>query len=125
MNRKYSNGERFIDPLSSKTTASPRDGGHNLGDLYVDNGNNLSWNANAALYYTRSFNKHNLNLSVAWKHLPAHQMRQVLIIVDSRTDNFIRRIMQPRYMKSRRVPKEPHVWLVRGLPETIHGTISI
>jgi hypothetical protein len=67
VNRKYSNGERFIDPLSSKTTASPRDGGHNLGDLYVDNGNNLSWNANAALYYTRSFNKHNLNLSVAWE----------------------------------------------------------
>ena len=50
VNRKYSNGERFIDPLSSKTTASPNDGGHNLGDLYVDNGNNLSWNANAALY---------------------------------------------------------------------------
>ena len=27
----------------------------------------MSWNANAALYYTRSFNKHNLNLSVAWE----------------------------------------------------------
>lgn len=67
VNRKYSSGERFIDPLSSKTTASPNDGGHNLGDLYVDGGNNLDWNANAALYYTRSFNKHNLNLSVAWE----------------------------------------------------------
>ena len=67
VNRKYSSGERFVDPLSSKTTASPNDGGHNLGDLYVDNGNNLDWNANAALYYTRSFNKHNLNLSVAWE----------------------------------------------------------
>ena len=67
VNRKYSSGERFVDPLSSKTTASPNEGGHNLGDLYVDNGNNLDWNANAALYYTRSFNKHNLNLSVAWE----------------------------------------------------------
>ena len=67
VNRKYSSGERFIDPLSSKTTAAPNEGGHNLGDLYVDDGNSLNWNANAALYYTRSFNKHNLNLSVAWE----------------------------------------------------------
>ena len=67
VNRKYSSGERFIDPLSSKTTAAPNESGHNLGDLYVDDGNSLNWNANAALYYTRSFNKHNLNLSVAWE----------------------------------------------------------
>ena len=67
VNRKYSSGERFIDPLSLKTTAAAKDGGHNLGDLYVDNGNSLNWNTNAALYYTRSFNKHNLNLSVAWE----------------------------------------------------------
>ena len=68
VNRKYSNGEQFIDPLSAKTTASAtKDGVHNLGDLYVDNGNSLNWNANASLYYTRSFNKHNLNLSVSWE----------------------------------------------------------
>lgn len=67
VNRKYSSGERFIDPLSSKTTGSAKDGKHSLGDLYVDNGNNLDWNANASLYYTRSFGKHNLNLSVSWE----------------------------------------------------------
>ncbi len=125
VNRKYSSGERFVDPLSSKTTASPNDGGHNLGDLYVDNGNNLDWNANAALYYTRSFNKHNLNLSVAWEASSEYQMRQTFITADSRVDNFIHRIMQPKYMKSRHVPKVLHAWSVHGLPETIHGMIFI
>lgn len=70
VNRKYSNGEQFIDPLSSKTTASSSsatDDSYRLGDLYVNSGNNLDWNANASLYYTRSFNKHNLNLSVSWE----------------------------------------------------------
>ena len=66
VNRKYSSGERFIDPLSSNVTAA-KDDGHNLGDLYVDSGNDLDWNANAAIYYNQSFNKHNLNLSAAWE----------------------------------------------------------
>ena len=52
-------------------------------------------------------------------------MRQTLITVGSRTDNSIHRIMRPRYMKSRRVPKVLHAWSVRGLPETIHGMIFI
>lgn len=66
VNRKYTSGERFVDPLSSKTSVSSSKGG-NKGDLYTNRGNNLDWNANAALYYTRSFDKHNVNLSAAWE----------------------------------------------------------
>lgn len=67
VNRKYSSAERFIDPMSSKVTAASDKDGNFLGDLYIDGGNTLDWNANAAIYYTRSFNKHNLNLSAAWE----------------------------------------------------------
>ena len=59
VNRKYSNAERFVDPLSSKTSVSGESGNGNLGDLYVNNGNSLDWNVNASIYYTRSFDKHN------------------------------------------------------------------
>lgn len=67
VNRKYSNAERFVDPLSSKTSVSGESGNGNLGDLYVNNGNSLDWNVNASIYYTRSFDKHNVNLSAAWE----------------------------------------------------------
>lgn len=70
VSRKYSGGENFIDPESSKTSvygSQVATDAHRKGDLYVDNGNNLNWSANASLYYTRSFNKHNLNTSVAWE----------------------------------------------------------
>lgn len=67
VNRKYSSAERFIDPLSTKVTAASDKSGNLLGDLYIDGGNTLDWNANASIYYTRSFNKHNLNLSAAWE----------------------------------------------------------
>ena len=125
VNRKYSSGERFIDPLSSKTTAAPNEGGHNLGDLYVDDGNSLNWNANAALYYTRSFNKHNLNLSVAWEASSGSSDATNVHYRGFPSGNSIHRIMQPKYMKSRHVPKVLHAWSVHGLPETIHGMIFI
>lgn len=66
VNRKYSNSERFVDPLSSKTSVSSDSEG-NRGDLYINGGNTLNWNANASLYYNRSFNNHNINLSAAWE----------------------------------------------------------
>ncbi len=69
--RKYANSEQFIDPLSSKTSVLGESDDENkdkLGDLYTTNGNNLDWNANAFLYYTRTFEKkHNLNVSVGWE----------------------------------------------------------
>lgn len=41
VNRKYSNAERFVDPLSSKTSVSGESGNGNLGDLYVKKNNSL------------------------------------------------------------------------------------
>lgn len=70
--RKYNGGERFIDPLSGKTTAlgaGDSNESHKLGDLYIDEGNEFRWNANASLSYNRSFNKHNVHLSAAWEAL--------------------------------------------------------
>lgn len=58
--RKYANSENFIDPLSSKTSVLGESSSGNedkVGDLYTTNGNNLDWNANAFLYYTRTFEK--------------------------------------------------------------------
>lgn len=67
--RKYSSAEQFIDPLSSKVTVSSNsEDQRKAGDLYVTDGNDLSWNANAFLYYTRSFRrKHNLNVSLGYE----------------------------------------------------------
>ena len=56
--RKYANSEKFIDPLSSKTSVLGESSSGNedkVGDLYTTNGNNLDWNANAFLYYTRNY----------------------------------------------------------------------
>ncbi len=67
--RKYSSAEQFIDPLSTYITAdSNSPDARKMGDLYVTDGNDLSWNANAFLYYTRSFpRKHNLNVSLGYE----------------------------------------------------------
>ena len=67
--RKYSSAEQFIDPLSSKVTVSSNsEDQRKAGDLYVTDGNDLSWNTNAFLYYTRSFRrKHNLNVSLGYE----------------------------------------------------------
>lgn len=70
--RQYSSGEKFIDPLSSKTsvtgTGTSNSDSHKTGDLYTQSGNSLRWNANAFLYYTRSFHQiHNLNVSLGWE----------------------------------------------------------
>ena len=92
--RKYANSEKFIDPLSSKTSVLGESSSGNedkVGDLYTTNGNNLDWNANAFLYYTRTFEKkHNLNVSIGWDGKP-RQVRRIIrvpIIVDFHQDNF-------------------------------------
>ena len=66
--KKYSKSEKFIDPLSSKTSVTGSKDNNLAGDLYTTNGESLDWNSNAFLYYTRSFNKqHNLNVSAGWE----------------------------------------------------------
>ena len=66
--KKYSKSEKFIDPLSSKTSVTGSQDNNLAGDLYTTNGESLDWNSNAFLYYTRSFNKqHNLNISAGWE----------------------------------------------------------
>lgn len=65
--KRYSSNERFYDPLSSKVSVYGTDDSKLQGDLYTGNGNNLSWNTNAFLYYTRSFGKHNFNFSGGWE----------------------------------------------------------
>ena len=65
--KQYTSSERFYDPLSSKVSVLGTKDTNLQGDLYTGNGGNLSWNANAFLYYTRSFGKHNFNFSGGWE----------------------------------------------------------
>ncbi|QIU93656.1 SusC/RagA family TonB-linked outer membrane protein [Bacteroides faecium] len=65
--RQYTSSERFYDPLSSKVSVLGTKDSNLQGDLYTGNGGSLSWNANAFLYYTRSFGKHNFNFSGGWE----------------------------------------------------------
>lgn len=72
ISRKYSSGEKFIDPLSHNTTvsgdSSNEEDARKTGDLYVDNGNNMNWNAKAFLSYTHTFKgAHNLLASLGWE----------------------------------------------------------
>lgn len=66
--KQFNKSERFFDPLSAKVSVSQNGNeGNYQGDLYTNKGENLSWNANAFIYYTRSFNKHNFNFSGGWE----------------------------------------------------------
>lgn len=68
--RQYSRGERFIDPLSSKTSAIGDNSNQNkdkMGDLYTSSGNSMRMSANAFIFYNQSFDKHNLNASAGWE----------------------------------------------------------
>lgn len=65
--KQYSSNERFYDPLSSKISVSSTDNNLLQGDLYTGKGGYLKWNANAFVYYTRSFGKHNFNFSGGWE----------------------------------------------------------
>lgn len=68
--KKYSRSERFIDPLSTKTSVSSDNASANKdkkGDLYMTSGNDISLSGNAFIYYNQSFGKHNLNGSAGWE----------------------------------------------------------
>ncbi|WP_294469803.1 SusC/RagA family TonB-linked outer membrane protein [uncultured Bacteroides sp.] len=65
--KQYSSSERFYDPLSSKVSVPSNDNNKLQGDLYTGKGGYLKWNANAFVYYTRSFGKHNFNFSGGWE----------------------------------------------------------
>lgn len=72
ISRKYSNGEKFVDPLSHNTTVSGSSSSdkdaRKTGDLYTDKGNNMNWNAKAFLSYSHTFKeKHNLLASLGWE----------------------------------------------------------
>lgn len=69
VNRQYSRSERFIDPLSSKTsvTADSSSQKDKMGDLYTTSSNNLTLSGNAFLFYNQSFDKHNINASAGWE----------------------------------------------------------
>lgn len=64
--KQYSHAERFIDPLSSNVSVNGGDKSirHLVGDLYWDEGQSTRWDGNAFVYYNRSINRHNLNLSL-------------------------------------------------------------
>lgn len=66
--RKYSSAEKFIDPLSGKVSLESDEDERKAGDLYIKDGNDLNWNVNAFLYYTRTFaKKHNFNFSAGYE----------------------------------------------------------
>lgn len=64
VSKRYNRSEKFVDPLSSSTSAiseSASSQKDKLGDLYTTSGNNLNLTGNAFIYYNQSFGKHNLN----------------------------------------------------------------
>ncbi|WP_286334669.1 SusC/RagA family TonB-linked outer membrane protein [Bacteroides caecimuris] len=72
ISRKYSSGEKFVDPLSHNTTvsgdSSNEEDARKTGDLYIDGGNNMNWNAKAFLSYSHTFKSaHNLLASLGWE----------------------------------------------------------
>lgn len=72
ISRKYSSGEKFVDPLSHNTTVSgnsfSEEDARKTGDLYIDSGNNMNWNAKAFLSYSHTFKSaHNLLASLGWE----------------------------------------------------------
>ena len=89
--KQYSKAEKFIDPLSSKTSVYGTDDKNLSGDLYTTKGESINWNANAFLYYTRTFKeKHNLNVSFRLgRLLPVQQKIRTRIIVVFLQENSI------------------------------------
>lgn len=70
VSKRYNRSEKFVDPLSSSTSAiseSASSQKDKLGDLYTTSGNNLNLTGNAFIYYNQSFGKHNLNGSAGWE----------------------------------------------------------
>ena len=70
VSKRYNRSEKFLDPLSSSTSAiseSASSQKDKLGDLYTTSGNNLNLTGNAFIYYNQSFGKHNLNGSAGWE----------------------------------------------------------
>lgn len=70
VSKRYNRSEKFVDPLSSSTSAiseSASSQKDKLGDLYTASGNNLNLTGNAFIYYNQSFGKHNLNGSAGWE----------------------------------------------------------
>lgn len=70
--RTYSNGEKFIDPLSRNTTVSSSKtddkDARKKGDLYIKGGNNMNWNVKTFLSYSHTFKgAHNLLASLGWE----------------------------------------------------------
>lgn len=70
VSKRYNRSEKFVDPLSSSTSAiseSASSQKDKLDDLYTTSGNNLNLTGNAFIYYNQSFGKHNLNGSAGWE----------------------------------------------------------
>lgn len=65
VSKRYNRSEKFVDPLSSSTSAiseSASSQKDKLGDLYTTSGNNLNLTGNAFIYYNQSFGFNNIKL---------------------------------------------------------------
>lgn len=62
--KEFTKKERFIDPLSSNTTAKAQKEAELEGDLYLTKGESTNWDAQIGAYVSKSFGAHALNASV-------------------------------------------------------------
>ena len=62
--KEFTKKERFIDPLSSNTTAKAQKEPELEGDLYLTKGESTNWDAQIGAYVSKSFGAHALNLSL-------------------------------------------------------------
>ena len=61
--KEFTKKERFIDPLSSNTTAKIQKEKELEGDLYLTKGESTNWDAQVGVYVSKSFGAHALNAS--------------------------------------------------------------
>jgi len=62
--KKYSESERFLDPLSAQNSDVISTGNMSSGELFTTDGKGVRWNANALMSYNRLIEKHNINFTL-------------------------------------------------------------
>lgn len=64
LSRRWSDNNRFVDPLSVNSSVKISSSNLLAGDLYVGDGASFDMNSRAGVSYNRNINKHNINFNV-------------------------------------------------------------
>lgn len=62
--KRFTDGNRFVDPKSSEVSTKSSTNDITTGDLYTNKAESTSWDAQLFVYYQRSIKKNNINFSL-------------------------------------------------------------